>query len=151
MRSGSGDCISDSGKAIQGLFSEYLAQWHCCSVCWSGWLCCVWKMKLDDLCFGFILKMPPYIQKQVPALGQALCYKLELWQRTSQARCWHSSWDLTGEELASWGVEVQGVGTACAKVLRLEGAWCLWSRKEGWSGWRTAREGDRGFEVRLDS
>lgn len=37
------------------------------------------------------------------------------------------------------------------KVLRLEGAWCLWSRKEGWSGWRTAGEGDRGFEVRLDS
>ena len=44
-------------------------------------------MKLDDLHFGFILKMPSFIQKQVPALGQVLCYKLELWQRTGQARC----------------------------------------------------------------
>ena len=45
---------------------------------------------------------------------------------------------------------VQKEATACAEVLRLEGAWCLWSGKEGWSGWRTAREGDEGFEARLD-
>lgn len=68
-----------SCRAVQGLFSESLSRWHCSHMYQNSQLTVLLCVEENvDLGFGFVLKMAnSFIQKQVPAVDQVLCYMLE--------------------------------------------------------------------------
>ena len=78
-----------------------------------------------------------FIRKQVPALSQVrLCYVLELWQKTSQTRFWHLSWDLKDEGGVS---QLRSRRSASRRHSVFKGpevgrSLVPWGKKKGWWG-----------------